>query len=149
MKMPIFYPSYRRCIGRSTIDDIVLERCAQIYKFVNESFLTPEIVDYPPVVVGCFSMQNRFMYIETTYSPEPDYTQTPELHFRLSSLGIIGQKRPQCRFPIGHCAEPKAAFCILKNTNGSLKYLRFSTAFRPRTQEPVEYCCNCKDTFNI
>lgn len=142
-------PSYRRCLGRDSIDDILLAKCDQIYKLVNASFVTPIIQNYPPVVVGCFSVRNRFMYIETTYSPEPDYTQTPELHFRLSSLGIIGQKRPQCSFPLGHCAEPKAAFRTIKETNSSLRNLRFSTAFRPRTQEPVEYCCNCKDTFNI
>lgn len=51
--------------------------------------------------------------------------------------------------PIGNCAEVNAAQQIMEEIdNVDLNLIIFSTPLRPRTQQPVAICDNCKHTFN-
>lgn len=135
-----------RHIGKEDLQ--VYEKCDDIRKGVKKSKVKLDIHDYPSVAVGCFTNYNM-LFIDTTNS-KPNYSETPSLLTALLSLGFpIGSLRVQCRYPIGCCAEPKAAFRTIKTLNCGLKLLKFTTAYRPRTGEKMKYCRNCKDVFGL
>lgn len=51
--------------------------------------------------------------------------------------------------PIGNCAEVNVAQQIMENIdNVEIEQIIFSTPLRPRTQQPIDICDNCKHTFN-
>ena len=125
----------------------VYEKCEDIRGRVKESKKKVTIYEYPAVAVGCHTGYH-FLYINTTHS-KPDYRQTPILQAALQSIGPIGKTRRECKNTIGGCAEPKAVHYALIQGGFNVKKLYFTQAYRPRTGEPIKYCKNCKDVFNL
>ncbi len=69
-----------------------------------------------------------------------------KLKNRLKSLGNLYSKKNGNT--IGCCAEVNAGNDILKKKpNLNLNQIRFSTPIRPRTQQKMKMCYNCKQTF--
>lgn len=137
---------YKVCIQGRNVDTIVKEKCQQICQKVKRSKQKKQIQDYPAVVVGCYINYCPLLYIDTTKSHK-DYSHVPILEKALNSIGKIGIKRNGNI--IGMCAEPKAAFDVICDFSHSWGCLNFSKAIRPRTNEVIPYCQNCKDVFGL
>lgn len=97
--------------------------------------------DLPKVAVICFNEHHN----------EPGYSHSPRgvrwyfpLNRELRRIGGVGHESPK----IGSCAEQRAANMLLKNHGAHrMNALYFSTALRPKTMEPVDYCNNCRAIF--
>lgn len=97
--------------------------------------------DLPKVAVICFNEHHN----------EPGYSHSSRgvkwyfpLNRVLQKIGGVGHKSPK----IGSCAEQRAANMMFKNHEAhSMDDLYFSTALRPKTMEPVDYCNNCRTIF--
>lgn len=65
-----------------------------------------------------------------------------------TTLGEIDKQVDGCKNPVGRCAEQHAAKLLLdEHPRWGRKDVFFSTAFRPRTDEVIPYCANCKKLF--
>ena len=62
-------------------------------------------------------------------------------------LGTIGSFRAGVNHPIGYCAEQNVANRLLLDKDAGIGDIKFSVAIRPRTEEVVESCDNCKTLF--
>lgn len=75
------------------------------------------------------------------------------IYHKLIKLGRIGKKSDLInkngrRNTIGRCAEVKAAYNINSKIRiSNLKEIEFTSAYRPRTEQIIDRCENCKFTF--
>lgn len=105
------------------------------------------ITDYPAMVVACGYERSYEVFWAQSASPI-NYKYDDRIRLRLEALGVIGDKRVQCKNIIGACAEPHAADKVIKHFPGcQMNELQFSDAYRPRTAQRKRYCQNCIDTF--
>lgn len=106
------------------------------------------ITDYAAAVVACGYTNSNNVFIGFSASPVGIHFEKTILE-RLEKLGTIGKKSNCCSNIIGACAEPHAANEVLRHFSGcNMNKLQFSEAYRPRTGGRVNYCKNCKATFN-
>lgn len=115
--------------------------------------------DYPAAVVLCCLSSNKLKdcnmpeffygesgdpYGESTYKNKKYLSEIKQV------LGEIGSKIKGCKNTVGRCAEQHAAKLLLdKHSRYSRKAVVFSSAFRPRTDEVIPYCENCKKLFEL
>ncbi len=79
---------------------------------------------------------------------EPPYKNNKYLLEIETILGEIGRQVDGCKNPVGRCAEQHAAKLLLdEHPLWGRKDVLFSSAFRPRTDEIIPYCANCKKLF--
>lgn len=140
----MFQYSVNREVGKE--NQQVQEKGENICKAVKRNKRNASKYDYPAVVVGCY--KSEILYITTTRD-RPSYKDVPALEQALLRIGKIGTKRSGCKNTIGACAEPKAAFITMKKQKCTLKQLKFTIAFRPRTSQKIDYCTNCKNVFGL
>lgn len=117
--------------------------------------------DYPAMVSRCCVKDFKYIpskpfksYYEKAKKPDPRFLwyKNNELITAMNNLGGIGKtsKFGTCTFPIGNCAEQRAAERLLRdNASCKLNHILFSTPIRPRTNEPKAYCENCKKLFTL
>ena len=114
--------------------------------------------DYPAAVVLCWvseeSLKGRrrplFHFGHSGSYSMNKIVSNSTLKERLDQLGKIGNYSNLSKNPIGNCAEQHAAAELLDNhPSCGINQIIFSSAFRPRTDEIVSYCGNCKKIFNL
>jgi hypothetical protein len=100
----------------------------------------------PAVVVGVeFNKKRTF-----SHSRPCDSNIRNSLRNKLRQLGDIYIQRDGLGNPIGNCAEVNAVNeLMIENENLDITNVTFSTPLRPRTQQKIEFCDNCKATFNL
>lgn len=104
--------------------------------------------DYAAAVVACGYTNSDNVFIGFSASPVGIHF-VKKIQERLEKLGSIGKKRNGCGNIIGACAEPHAANEVLRHFPGcNTNKLQFSETYRPRTGGRINYCKNCKVTFN-
>lgn len=113
--------------------------------------------DYPAAVVLCCLKEDKledrtcippFYYGESANEKDSRKYKNQILLFFFEALGGLWGKNKTCKYPIGNCAEQHAAEILLNdNPQCGLHDIVFSSAFRPRTDEIVPYCENCKKLF--
>ena len=135
----------------ATVDTWCEDIRKEVKRVREKTGINNGIYDYPAAAV--VASDNLLTYSgrgrsSAVYSSN-EYHNVPKLEKKLKSLGRIGKKRNGCKNTIGACAEPHAAQKVMKHFGKqmSLNRVVFSTAYRPRTMEVVDYCKNCTDTF--
>ena len=116
---------------------------------VIRSRRNPRVRDYPAAVVSCrMNNGNMRIYKETSGKSKPEMFE-PILANALNQLGGVGQHSGNgCPYPIGCCAEPRAANKLIHyNNHAGLNQILFSSALRPRTKQVIPYCDNCRAKF--
>lgn len=134
----------------STVKTWCKDICNEVLRTRQRTGAYNGVRDYPGAAVVAANSQLTFSGRGRSSKPQfMEYYDTPKLENKMKSLGKIGSVRQACNNPIGACAEPHAAHRVLSHfgTQMSLNQVVFSTAYRPRTMEVVDYCQNCKDTF--
>ena len=109
--------------------------------------------DYP--AVACVSSDENGHGVSKNYSRDvrdSSYNRTLSEHLK-QVLGVnkLGEKSPitRCKNAVGRCAEPHAANGTMNKTNCAINNLIFSLSIRPRTGQIIEYCANCKSSFEL
>lgn len=105
--------------------------------------------DLPKVAVICYNGDKCEKGYSHSYRGVKWYFP---LRNELAKAGGVGNvpKNAGHAPKIGSCAEQHAANAMFKYHKAKyMDDLCFSTALRPKTLEPVEYCNNCKKIFNI
>lgn len=129
-------------------------RYQQLNGIQNPTLRVPDFWDWPAIIVACSDNSN--VVCDFSRGVKAIHLCNPLLH-KLSSLGIIGQKRKYivsgCEMysknRLGYCAEQHAANKLYKKgSNCQLNNLSFSRAIRPRTGEQIDYCDNCQLIFS-
>ena len=113
--------------------------------------------DYPAAVVLCCLKEDKledrtcippFYYGESANEKDSRKYKNQILLFFFEALGGLWKKNKMCKNPIGNCAEQHAAEILLNNNPKCGPHdIIFSSAFRPRTDEIIPYCANCKKLF--
>lgn len=127
----------------------VANYCGQVANNVISSRKCPRVCDYPATVVSCrMNNGNRKIYHGKSGKPRLGMYE-PILENALNQLGVVGQHAINgCPYPIGNCAEPHAANKLIRDNNHArLNQVLFSSALRPRTQQVIPYCANCRAIF--
>lgn len=127
----------------------VTQYCGSVANKVIRSRRNPRVRDYPATVVSCrMNNGNRIIYNEKSGKSKPEMFE-PILANALNQLGGVGQHSGNgCPYPIGCCAEPRAANKLIRNNNHvGLDQILFSSALRPRTRQVIPYCDNCRAIF--
>ena len=135
----------------ATVNTFCKDIRVEVKRTREKTGVTNGIYDYPAVAVVASDVQLTHSSRGRSgkvYSSK-EYHDAPTLEKKLQSFGKIGKKRAVCDNTIGACAEPHAARKVIKHFKQriALKRIVFSTAYRPRTMEVIDYCKNCKDTF--
>ena len=152
-------------------DDIILFRNPRVRRRVKFKRLAEGTVvetkeqdndnykDYPAAVVLCCISNDKYnglrkpkFYFGESGEPfeSSTYKNNRFLNEIINILGDIGGKSQvtSCSNLVGRCAEQHAAKLLLdKYSQCSRKDIVFSSAFRPRTDEVIPYCANCKKLF--
>ena len=118
------------------------------------------VQDYPPMVSRCCVKDYKYIpskpfksyYAKAKFPKIVKWFKSNDLITAMTNLGGIGNltKYGTCPFPIGNCAEQRAADLLLReNKSCKLDGILFSTPIRPRTNEPKAFCENCKQLFKL
>lgn len=112
--------------------------------------------DYPAVVVQCcvsddlLKGRRRPLFYFGHSGSKNKIASNPTMKERLDKLRKNKDHSNLSKNPIGNCAEQHAAAELLENhPSCGIEQIVFSSAFRPRTDEMVRYCGNCKIIFNL
>ena len=69
---------------------------------------------------------------------------------RLKKIGKLGESPQRGGHRLGNCAEQNACNEILKECPKiSIKQIKYSLAYRPRTVEVCPYCLNCIEVLGV
>ena len=113
----------------------------------NHKKVYEEIWDFPAVAVACKSHLQKRIYLDYSKGCRAAGFRPP-LRQLLETLGIIGKTRKGCKNIIGRCAEQHVCNKLLGNDPlACIKNVEFSTAYRPKTLQVMDYCENCKEIF--
>lgn len=99
---------------------------------------------YPSVIVAVYAHRSKFAIVDKARKVERQYCNG--IQNRINEIKI---KYPKglCKNTLGICSEQHAADDYMVKYNVPLDRLRFSLAMRPRTNELMSYCKNCKMIF--
>jgi len=110
---------------------------------------------YGNVCVGVEHPSYNIRVCSHSFINPTNYVYYEDIKTKLTAIGEIGKyKKGNCI--LGYCAEPHAANRLIarliinrpNNARIDSKNLVFSNALRIRTQQEVNYCSICKQTFN-
>lgn len=115
----------------------------RIRRKVSKKFKKPKRKNYPATIV-CAYLDNDN---EINKNGTPPKNIAPNLLKKLQALGGIGTQT-NCGNTIGRCAEVRSSNLILRKYKTiQPSNINFTNAYRPRTQQIVPMCLNCKRTF--
>jgi len=112
------------------------------------------------VICGCEFQQYKGIKCNVPYLTDQELQKMLDeiLQQRLTQIGPLGHQRPdkhevKCYHYIGNCAEVHSANTVYKQMQPENKpqpeRLNFAVAYRIKTLQPIDYCQNCKDTFQL
>ncbi len=156
-------PQLRYIMARAYMDmDILINRipviCSDVHKKRANGLgnIKDPQRDYPAVLAEC-CMTNYTIPLKTYYAASDDkpmdirYFKSPEMLNAMKAIGGVGNKsKLMVSWKIGNCAEQRAGELLLQDNPGyKISDIKLSTAIRPRTNEVIQYCKNCRHIFKI
>ena len=104
------------------------------------------------VVAGARFANNKSCKTNIPYRTESEIEKCfdKRLKNRLKKIGRLGETPKRGGNRLGNCAEQNACNEILKKCPKiSIKQIKYSLAYRPRTVEVCPYCLNCIEVLGV
>lgn len=142
---------YKRIVDyHNNINRLVKNECKTICTIVRKNVHKRKIKDsdYPGCVVVCKIRNHSLCCVENSHI-RYNYSQVRSINNKLLDCGQIGVDKVNNNI-IGACAEPNAAFSLLKDMgrfHQALHTLCFSMVLRPRTKQIEPSCPICTHVF--
>lgn len=153
------FPGKRHKTKKKTkqqLDALAYKYCLSTKNHIEQVYQNPNIYDYPAVVVvACHkSGKGKMVKKESGSFVKSSYSRLIPMMNAIGGLGNHAGKHTPCDYCnniiIGRCAEQHAGEMVLRrNMSYQPTDVVFSQSYRPRTKQPIKYCCICKCLFGL